>query len=326
MAENTTRREWRGKHHTRTGKSGGLHLSNKAGRIFALGCIAVVSGIVGATITGQVFAFKYRNMTAAAVVEPAPAEPQMETSTVLVATKALRFGDKVDSAAVRATTWIAGTEPQGSFKTLEEFQAGVDARAALAPIEVDEPILAAKVTGPGERPTLSALVKDNMRALTVPVDEVFGVAGFILPGDRVDVMVTRTLKAGDPTTSQADVLVQNVRVLAIDQQADQRLDAPSVSSAVTLEVDSEMAQKLALGGSIGRLSLALRAAGSAHRADVGSISMADLAGGTRRKRAMTIVRGVKGSVVSSSSQPADPVSQTPVPVPVQVQVQDTPTE
>lgn len=322
MAENTTRREWRGKHHTRSGKQlggglGGLNMSNKAGRIFALGCIALVSGIVGATITSQVFAFKYRNMETAAVVEPAPAEPQLTMSTVLVATRTLRFGDKVDSAAVRATKWIAGTEPAGSFKTLEEFQAGVEARAALGPIEVDEPILAAKVTGPGERPTLSALVEDNMRALTVPVDEVFGVAGFILPGDRVDVVLTRVLKPGDPTTSQADVLVQNVKVLAIDQQADQRLDAPSVSSAVTLEVDTEMSQKLALGRSVGRLSLTLRAAGSAHRADVGSVSMADLAGGSKRRRAMTIVRGVGGKSTTSSGQSAVAAPAVPVQVPVQ---------
>ena len=327
MAENTTRREWRSKHHTNTGKQlgggfSGVRLSSKAGRIFALGCIAMVSGIVGATITSQVFAFKYRNMDKTAIVAPTPAEPQLETSTVLVATRALRFGDKIDSAAVRATKWIAGTEPAGSFRTLEEFQVGVEARAALGPIEVDEPILGAKVTGPGERPTLSALVEDNMRALTVPVDEVFGVAGFILPGDRVDVVLTRALKAGDPTTSQADVLVQNAKVLAIDQQADQRLDAPSVSSAVTLEVDTEMAQKLALGRSIGRLSPTLRAAGSAHRAEVGSVSIADLAGGTKRRRTMTIVRGVSGRNTNSTRQSAGTASA----VPVQVPVQDTPTE
>lgn len=323
MAENTTRREWRGKHHTNSSKQlgggfSGLQLSSNGGRIFALGCIALVSGIVGATITGQVFAYKFRNMNAEAVVKPAPAEPRLETSTVLVATRSLRFGDKVDSAAVRATAWIAGTEPAGSFKTLEEFQAGVDARAALGPIEVDEPILAAKVTGPGERPTLSALVEDNMRALTVPVDEVFGVAGFILPGDRVDVVLTRSLKAGDPSTSQADILVQNVKVLAIDQKADQRLDAPSVSSAVTLEVDTEMAQKLALGGSIGRLSLTLRAAGSPHRAEVGSVSLADLSGGTKRRRNMTIVRGVGARTASSTGQSAATASAVPV--------QDSPTE
>ena len=118
-----------------------------------------------------------------------------------------------------------------------------------------------------------------MRAQTIPVDEVFGVAGFVLPGDRVDVILTRSLKAGDLSTSQADVLVQNVKVLAIDQKADQRLDAPSISSAVTLEVDSEMAQKLVLGGSIGRLSLTLRAAGSAHRAEV----RPDIPGRSRRQ-------------------------------------------
>ncbi len=308
MAHSTTRREWHGKYHTRNDKQGGvfsaMRLSTKSGRIFALGCIALVSGIVGATITGQVFAYRFSKINTAAIVQPGPAKPELVTSTVLVASRTLRFGDIVDSSTVRATQWIAGTEPEGSFKTLEEFSVGVKARAALGPIEVDEPILAAKVTGPGERPTLSALVEDNMRALTIPVDEVFGVAGFVLPGDRVDVMLTRSLKAGDVSTSQADVLVQNVKVLAIDQKADQRLDAPSISSAVTLEVDSEMAQKLALGGSVGRLSLTLRAAGSPHRAVVGPISLADLAGNGKKRPVMTIIRGVTGRQTTSSGQSA----------------------
>ena len=318
MAENSTRREWRSKHHTLTsnqygGRFPALQLSSKRSRIFALGCIALVSGTVGATITGQVFAYRYGNLNKAAIVEPAPAEPQMEMSTVLVATRALRFGDKVDSSTVEAAKWIAGTEPEGSFATLEDFTAGVEARAALGPIEVGEPVLAAKVTGPGQRPTLSALVKDDMRALTIAVDEVFGVTGFVLPGDRVDVMLTRSLKPGDRSTSQADVLIQNVKVLAIDQQADQRLDAPSVSSAVTLQVDSEMAQKLALGGSIGRLSLALRAAGSAHRADVGSVSMADLTSDVTRRRTMTIIRGI------GKNAGVRPLAAATAAVPVQLQ-------
>jgi len=320
MEENTTRREWRSKHHTLSGKQFGggfptMQLSSKRSRIFALGCIALVSGTVGATITGQVFAYRFNNLNTAAVVQSAPAEPQLEMSTVLVATSTLRFGDKVDGSTVQATKWIAGTEPEGSFTTLEDFTAGVKARAALGPIEVGEPILAAKVTGPGQRPTLSALVEDNMRALTIAVDEVFGVAGFVLPGDRVDVMLTRSLKPGDRSTSQADVLVQNVKVLAIDQQADQRLDAPSVSSAVTLQVDSEMGQKLALGGSIGRLSLALRAAGSAHRADVGSVSLADLTNDATRRRTMTVIRGIENKFAAS----ARPLVSATAAVPVQLQ-------
>jgi len=309
MAQSSTRREWHDKHRTRNDKQGGvfaaMRFSTKSGRIFALGCIALVSGIVGATITGQVFAYRFSQINTAAIIQPSPAKPELQTSTVLVASRTLRFGDKVYSSAVRATRWIAGTEPEGSFRTLEDFSDGVEARAALGPIEVDEPILAAKVTGPGERPTLSALVEDNMRALTIPVDEVFGVAGFVLPGDRVDVMLTRSLKAGDLSTSQADVLVQNVKVLAIDQKADQRLDAPSISSAVTLEVDSEMAQKLALGGTIGRLSLTLRAAGSAHRAKVGPISLADLVGNEKKRPVMTIIRGVSGMQMTSSARSSD---------------------
>jgi pilus assembly protein CpaB len=97
-----------------------------------------------------------------------------------------------------------------------------------------------------------------MKALTIRVNDVDGVAGFVLPGDHVDVVLTRQIEKG---VAMNDVVLQNTRVLAVDQIADQKADKPSVVKAVTLEVDVTSAQKLALSASVGTLSLVLRKAG-----------------------------------------------------------------
>jgi pilus assembly protein CpaB len=115
-----------------------------------------------------------------------------------------------------------------------------------------------------------------MRAVTVRVNDVEGVAGFVLPGDRVDVMLTRQ---NDKTAATSDVVLQNTKVLAIDQMADERTDKPSIVKAVTLEVDTVAAQKLALASSIGNLSLMLRRAGEANSESTRRVTLTDLTGG-----------------------------------------------
>ena len=83
--------------------------------------------------------------------------------------------------------------------------------------------------GAGQRATLSALVKDGMKAVTIRVNDVEGVGGFVLPGDRVDGVLTRQV---DKTSASNEVVLQNGRVLAVDQQADERADKPSVDRIV----------------------------------------------------------------------------------------------
>ena len=104
------------------------------------------------------------------------------------------------------------------------------------------------------------MVRDGMKAVTIRVNDVEGVGGFVLPGDHVDVVLTRQV---DKSTATTDVVLQNARVLAIDQIADERADKPAVAKAVTLEVDTIGAQKLSLAASVGSLSLMLRKAGEA---------------------------------------------------------------
>jgi pilus assembly protein CpaB len=178
------------------------------------------------------------------------------THTIVVARRPLRFGDVLGALSLREMAWPEDSLPAGAFGKVSDLTA--TKRIVLTPIQVNEAILASKITGPGERATLSALLHEGMKAVTVRVNDVEGVAGFVQPGDRVDVVLTRP---GERKTSINDVIVQDVCVLAVDQLADSTSDKPVVVKAVTLEVDETAGQKLALASSVGTMSLLLRKAG-----------------------------------------------------------------
>jgi pilus assembly protein CpaB len=194
--------------------------------------------------------------------------------TIVVASRPLRFGTELGSTSLKEIGWPEGSVPAGAFNTIADLLGSANGRrVVLAAMETNEPVLASKVTGPGQRATLSATLTDGMKAVTIRVNDVEGVAGFVLPGDRVDVALTRQGEKGAATT---DVVLQNMRVLAIDQTADERTDKPSIVKAVTLEVDTASAQKLALAASVGSLSLMLRKAGEVVAEATRRISLTDL--------------------------------------------------
>jgi pilus assembly protein CpaB len=200
----------------------------------------------------------------------------VETQTVVVASKSLRFGNELTSTSLKEIPWPESAVPAGAFAKISDVLSGNSRRVVLTPIEANETILSAKITGPGQRATLSATLQDGMRAVTIRVNDVEGVAGFVLPGDRVDVALTRQLDKAAATT---DVVLQNTRVLAVDQTADERNDKPSVVKAVTLEVDTAAAQKLALAASVGSLSLMLRKAGEVATETTKRVTLSDLING-----------------------------------------------
>src|SRR5262245_15507408 len=142
----------------------------------------------------------------------------IDTQTIVVASKALRFGTELGSNSVREMPWPDDSVPAGAFSKISDIVAGNARRVVLTPAEANEPILASKITGPGQRATLSATISEGMRAITIRVNDVEGVAGFVLPGDRVDVALTRQ---ADKNAAATDVVLQNTRVLAIDQTADE---------------------------------------------------------------------------------------------------------
>jgi pilus assembly protein CpaB len=222
-------------------------------------------------------------------------QPQLTaTRSVVVAASALRFGNPLSSSNLRETPWPEGALPEGSFSSIQDMLAA-GKRIVLAPIEPNEPVLASKLTGPGQRATLSAVLHEGMKAVTVRVSDIEGVAGFVLPGDRVDILLTRRVDKGGTT----DVVLQNTRVLAIDQLADERTDKPAVVKAVTVEVDTLAAQKLTLASQVGTLSLALRKAGEAIASDQRRISAEDLGRdtspttGPKRFSTVTVMRAGK---------------------------------
>jgi pilus assembly protein CpaB len=196
------------------------------------------------------------------------------TMTLVVASRQLRFGNELSPSVLREMPWPADAIPQGGFHTIKDVLAH-GKRVVLTAIEANEPVLSSKITGEGSRATLSAMIDEGHKAMTIRVNDVDGVAGFVLPGDRVDVMLSRTVDKGTATN---DVVLKNLKVLAIDQLADERADKPSVAKAVTLEVDIAGAQKLALAGQIGTLALALRKAGDAEPTPSRPITIADLMG------------------------------------------------
>jgi len=192
--------------------------------------------------------------------------------TLVVASKPLKFGDVITSFSLREIPWPDNAIPQGAFAKIGELTA--TKRVVLIPIAVNEPILASNITGPGQRGTLSSLLKDGMKAVSIRVNDVGDVGGFVLPGDHVDVVLTRP---GDKKVSVNDVVLQDVRVLGVDQMADNTADKPAVVRAVTLEVDESGGQKLALASMVGTLSLLLRKAGETKDDQTRQISPLDLA-------------------------------------------------
>ncbi|MFU8881693.1 MAG: Flp pilus assembly protein CpaB [Rhodobacterales bacterium] len=183
-------------------------------------------------------------------------EPQ---NVIVVARNSMRFGERVTAEKLELIPWASDTLPQGAYTAISDLAGATDetARFVLSSMERGEPVLSAKVTNPGQRAKLSTAISPGMKAVSIGVNDVLGVAGFVLPGDRVDVMLTRTM-GNDRSNAFVDVLLQGVRVVAIDQTADDTRDQPSVVRTVTFEVTTEEAQKLTLGATIGTLSLALR--------------------------------------------------------------------
>jgi len=194
------------------------------------------------------------------------------TQTIVVARQPLRFGAELSASMLAEVPWPTEALPAGAFAKIGDLLKG-GRRVVLAAIEPNEPVLALKVTGAGQRATLSALVGPGMKAVTIRVNDVEGVGGFVQPGDRVDVALTRQIDKGSATT---EVVLQNARVLAIDQTADERAVKASVAKSVTIEVDTLEAQKLSLASTVGNLSLLLRQAGDTADVRTRKITLKDL--------------------------------------------------
>jgi len=189
----------------------------------------------------------------------APTAPAIKTSGVAVAAADLTWGTKLTREMFQLIDYPAGSLPDGHFTSVETLQD----RVLLVNVKRNEPILESKLAPVGTTTGGVAAVTDpSKRAMSVKVDDVIGVAGFIKPADRVDVMVTIEPASASVGSGKvvSKVILQNVKVLAAGTQMERKGkdEEPTPVQVITVEVDVVEAEKLALASTQGRLRLALR--------------------------------------------------------------------
>jgi pilus assembly protein CpaB len=243
------------------------------------------------------------------------------TTKVAVAATPLAYGMDITPDKIRFVDYPNTSIPAGAFTTAQQLMPDGKRRVALLPISVNEPILKEKISAEGEGASISALLPDGMRAATVRINDVSGVAGFIQPNDHVDVLITRTLGGAD-NSEVTDVLLQNIRIIAMGQNAKDADGKPILASTATLEVNPIDAQKLALGESAGRLSLVLRKPGEQNNPVVETVSMNDLRynmyGGARYPAPAVVGsfgRGLGGAMAGSINRSAAQIAAASTPRP-----------
>lgn len=209
-------------------------------------------GVVVAVIVG-IIASRYvylRLQQASSTVKP------VQVDHVVVAAAPLPIGTRLDLPQLRTVDWPSGTEPAGTFTRVEDCVG----RALTASVVQNQPIMEANLAPREAGAGLPAAIPEGMRAVSIRVDDVVGVAGFVMPGTMVDVQVT-----GDPGGSGGGAntltrtFLEDIRVLAAGQQVQQDKDGkPQTVNVVTLLVTPDQADKLTLATNQGRIKLVLR--------------------------------------------------------------------
>jgi pilus assembly protein CpaB len=271
--------------------------------------VAVVLGLIAVYLANAYIGRSDQRVAAA----------EQNTVKVAVAAVPLDYGVDITPDKVRFVDYPATSIPAGAFSDFNQLAPAGKRRVVLRPMAINEPILATKLAGEGLGPSIAYLLPDGMRAAAVRLNDVSGVAGFVQPLDTVDVLITRQMPG--PNASQVtDVLLQAVKVIAIDQNAQGADGKPVLARTATLEVNPLDAQKLALAQNVGSLSLVLRKPGQDQ--DLGrmaTVSMNDLRysyyGGARPMAAATGAAPPRVTVANAPRRivrrPAAPVVPRP---------------
>ena len=223
--------------------------------------------LVGALLIAGVTAIMAKNMFAGSGAQQAAAAPAVPTGPkVLVARKALAVGTIIDAESLAFQPW-----PKELMQSAYYTEGAPDAdqtkllgTVVRYPVTAGQPLTRGALVGPNDRGFLAAALGPGMRALTVPVNASTGVAGFVFPGDRVDLVLTQQVEGGGegPPLRVSETIVRNVRVLATDQRITDKGDDGKTEvktfTNVTLETTPRIAEKIAVAQSMGQLSLSLR--------------------------------------------------------------------
>jgi pilus assembly protein CpaB len=221
---------------------------------------------------------------------------------VVVASQPLDRGVVLQPNFLRVVNFPADAFPANAFRAVSELTGGKEQqRLVLRSMVANEPVLASNISGPGGKLNLSGTIAAGMRAVSLRSGDVAGVGGFVLPGDRVDVLLTRSTGTNNAETTLTQVLAENVRVLGVDQSDNDQADKPVVSKAITVEVTPDQAQSISLAQTVGTVSLALRHVADDTPLTRKSMAVSDLGPGPRKAAgppaapAVRVVRGTDAS-------------------------------
>ncbi|RIA37585.1 pilus assembly protein CpaB [Hephaestia caeni] len=224
--------------------------------------------LVGALIVAAVTAFMARSLIYGASAPNASAAvetPKIDGPEVLVATRALPVGTILDATALKFQPW-----PKELVENAYYLKASTDLKSLQGtvvrnPITAGQPVTQGALVKPGDRGFLAAALGPGMRAVTFPVSAKTAVAGFVFPGDRVDLVLTQDVAGGGdgPPLKVSETVMRNLRVLATDQRTDNTTDENGKTvvktfSTVTVEATPKIAEQVAVAQTVGELSLSLR--------------------------------------------------------------------
>jgi pilus assembly protein CpaB len=220
--------------------------------------------LIGALVVAAVTALLARNMfTGASAPQVEAKKVEVLGEEVLVASRALPVGTIITPEAFSFQPW-----PEELVEEAYYLKEGTDIESLNGTvvrnaITAGQPLTKGAIVSPGDRGFLAAALGPGMRAVTIPVSGLTGVAGFVFPGDRIDLMLTQTVKGDGPEMQVSETVIRNVRVLATDNRVTQTVDEAGQAVAktaklVTLEATPKIAEKIAVAQTLGTLSLSLR--------------------------------------------------------------------
>lgn len=219
---------------------------------YAITAAGLAAGFAS-TYTRSVEEYYYSAFATKPEVKPEP------MATIVTVVKALPIGHKLKRDDFELARWPADSIPAGAFQTVQQALAGQGGKYVRSALVAGEVVLGAKIGTKGSGSALSRMLPPGMRAVTIQVNEVLGVGGFVRPNDMVDILLTELpADGGKPTLRATRVILQNVKVLAMGQNINAKRTAAEIAKSATVAVSLKGAQKLALATTIGRISLALR--------------------------------------------------------------------
>lgn len=248
---------------------------------------ALMTSVFGVAVAGSAVVYVH------AFMKSPPVQPSLRD--IVVASDQIPFGHIIEADMLTVQRWPADAIPDGTFSSIEQVidETNIKPRRAKYALAEGDILSKSKVSDFGEEVTITQKIDPRMRAVTIPVNDVTGVAGFIAPADRIDLTLTRTVDQNLTTST----ILQDIEVLGIDQSTGGARSEPGTIKTVTVQVEPGDAQKLALAQQAGTLSLSLRHIDAADQQVLDTISVGDLTDQGERKP-KTTTRGLPSIVVN----------------------------